>query len=97
MIKEEYLKELEKSIEGSIKNKKVGVFLFGSSLREKKFGDLDLGLVGDEVNANLVDKLEEILFDSTFPYVVDVVDFNKVSEDFKNNVFSKKILWIKKF
>lgn len=96
MIKQKYLEELRKLIGDVIENKEIGVFLFGSSLKEESFGDLDLGLMGNEVDNDLINKLDEILKNSTFPYIVDVVDFNKVSEDFKNNVFSKEILWIKK-
>ena len=44
---------------------------------------------------DLVFKLKEEFTNSTLPYFVDVVNFNTASKAFKENVFNKKIVWIK--
>ena len=69
--------------------------MFGSSVRKERFGDFDIGLMG-EVNAPLVRKLKNAFEISTLPYKVDVIDFNKVTNTFKDNVFKNKIVWIKR-
>lgn len=70
------------------------VFIFGSGLKKERFGDIDLGLMG-KVKNNDVYKLKEEFEESTLPYSVDVVNFNKVSPEFKNNVMNNEVLWIK--
>ena len=70
-------------------------FIFGS-FATSKFGrtsDIDIGIEGeklpDDVYFNLVSAFEE----SDLPYVVDVVEFRDVSEDFKK-VAKKEIIEI---
>jgi predicted nucleotidyltransferase len=93
MIKAKYLKEITKKIEEFIKDKNVKFFIFGSSLTKKHFGDVDLGVIGDVKEKDLI-KLKEEFVNSTLPYFVDIINFNKVSEKFKENIFKQKILWI---
>ncbi|MCK5061366.1 nucleotidyltransferase domain-containing protein [Candidatus Parcubacteria bacterium] len=93
MIKEKYLKKIKKKVIQFNQGKDLKFFIFGSSLSKKHFGDLDLGVVGN-VNDKELYKLKEDFVDSTLPYFVDVVNFNKVEKEFKKNVFDNKILWI---
>lgn len=95
MLKERYLKQITLLVNAQVKNKKAQVFLFGSSVRKERFGDFDIGLLG-EVGAPLVRKLKNAFEESTIPYKVDVIDFNQVSKTFKNNVFKERIIWIKR-
>jgi len=37
---------------------------------------------------------QEALEKSTLPFLVDVVDFDTVNENFKKQVFKEKILWL---
>ena len=95
MISKIYINKLEVFLKDFfIKNKEVKFFIFGSCLERKKFGDVDLGYMG-KVKIRDVSELKEKLSDSTFPYFVDIVNFNKVSISFKKNVFNNKILWLK--
>lgn len=94
MIPKKYLNQIIKIASHIIKDKKTTVFLFGSSVREKKFGDCDIGLIG-EVSDREIRKLKTMFEEATIPYKIDVVNFNKVSETFKRNVFNNKIIWIK--
>lgn len=38
--------------------------------------------------------LKEEFTNSTLPYFVDIINFDNVSEKFKDNVFKQKILWL---
>ncbi len=94
MIKEKYLEYLINNINKFRQNKKIKFFIFGSSLQKEHFGDIDIGVMGD-VSDEEIAKLKEEFENSTFPYFVEIINFNKVSNKFKQNVFNNKILWIK--
>lgn len=94
MIKDKYLKQITNVVNQFILNKKVQAFLFGSSARKDRFGDCDIGILGD-IKENDVRRIKEALEESTLPYKVDVIDFNNVSQKFKDNVFKQPIIWIK--
>jgi len=94
MIKPDYLKKLKEIIACQSADKEWQIFLFGSSLTKERFGDLDVGIMGKVKNTEIV-KLQELFQNSNLPYNVDVINFNEVSEEFKNNVFNQPIIWIK--
>lgn len=75
-------------------NKKVQIFIFGSSTKSDKFGDIDVGIMGD-VTDKKVREAKEFFEESNFPFLVDIVNFNKVDEPFRKNVLDNDILWIK--
>jgi predicted nucleotidyltransferase len=93
MLAKKYIEKIKKQIDRFANKSKAKVFIFGSSLTREKFGDVDIGLLGD--GAEAASKIKAGFEDSTFPYFVDVVNFNKVSKEFRDNVFNNKILWIK--
>ena len=95
MIKDKYLKDITEIIARELRDTTGEVFLFGSSIQKDIFGDCDLGVMG-EVSEENVRRLKEAFAQSTLPFHFDVVNFNKVSPAFKNNVFNNKILWIKR-
>ncbi len=95
MLQEKHTETITSIVDPCIKGKKVQVFLFGSSVRKERFGDFDIGLMG-EVDAPLVRKLKNAFEESTIPYKVDVVDFNHVAKTFRDNVFKEPIIWIKR-
>lgn len=95
MIKEKYLIKVREIIDNILGEKKdIKVFLFGSSLEKEHFGDLDIGVMGG-IDANLISDLKNKFEESDLPYFVDVVDFDKVSQTFKDNVLNNKILWLR--
>lgn len=94
MIKEKYLEQITNQVGLFREDKNLKFFLFGSSLIKDHFGDVDLGVLGDISKQDIL-QLKEDFENSTLPYFVDVVHFDKTSEEFKNNVFNNKILWIK--
>lgn len=93
MIKDKYLKEIAEKVKNFAKNKNLKFFIFGSSITKEHFGDLDLGVMGNIQEKELINLKEEFT-NSTLPYFVDIINFNKVSKKFKDNVFKQKILWI---
>jgi predicted nucleotidyltransferase len=70
------------------------VFIFGSSLRCENFRDIDVGIL-DQVNNKKIQNLKEELEKSTFPFFVDLVDFNQVENEFYDSVVNhQEIKWI---
>ena len=71
--------------------KKHRVFIFGSWAEGKarKFSDIDLGIEGKEPIARM--ELEEAFEESDLPYLVEIVNFNHLSEKFKK-IAKQKII-----
>ncbi|OIO17258.1 hypothetical protein COV56_01515 [Candidatus Kuenenbacteria bacterium CG11_big_fil_rev_8_21_14_0_20_37_9] len=93
MIPARYLEQIKTMLFDFNQDGKCRFFLFGSSLARSRFGDVDIGVMGKVADKD-IGCLREKFRDSTLPYGVDVVDFNKVSKQFKNNVLNNKVLWI---
>lgn len=71
--------------------RKCSVFIFGSRAQgtSRKFSDVDIGIESDKnISDSTLIKIEEDLENSDLPFTVDVIDFSKVNDSFKN--FSKK-------
>jgi predicted nucleotidyltransferase len=96
MIQEKYLQEIKRQIERVDKARDWEVFVFGSSLEQEHFGDIDLGVQGSGVDRKDLIRLKEFLEESNLPFFVDVVNFNEVSDDFRDNVMEQPILWLKR-
>ena len=94
MIKEKYLKKIKKEIEDFENKKDLEFFIFGSSIKKERFGDVDIGVTGGSGDKR-IDILKEKFEESTLPFFVDIVDFDDVSENFKSNVLNNGVLWIK--
>lgn len=75
------------------RNGKFKAFIFGSSLRRTRFGDIDIGVVGSATTRE-IGRIKEAFEDSDLPYLVDVVRFDETSDRFKKTVLKEKILWI---
>lgn len=72
------------------------VFIFGSraSGTDVKYSDIDLGIETEkEIPGYLISEIEEDFENSDIPYRVDVVDFSRVSEDFKR-VALKDVIYL---
>ena len=62
------------------------VFIFGSRTgnKHRRFSDLDLGILADkQLSGMTMAKLETDLENSDLPFIVQVVDFSNVSQNFK--------------
>ena len=87
------IKEIKKTVFRHLDPTKVKAFVFGSraSGKNRKYSDVDLGIMAKTAIPTIVKfDLEEEFENSNLPYRVDVVDFSKVSDNFKkvalNNV-----------
>lgn len=94
MIKQKYFAQLKDMLNQQLDGAGVKIFIYGSSMERNEFRDIDIGIEGafDERKISL---LKERLQESSLPYFVDVINFNKVSPDFKQAIFKSKILWIR--
>ena len=71
-------------------------FLFGSSVREERFHDLDLGVVGNARSRKNLGDLRDRFYESTIPRKVDVVDFDTADRKFTDYVRAhEKLVWIR--
>ena len=78
--------EIKKIIFQFLDPKKYKVFIFGSRVKGKarKYSDYDIGILGKRpLPSYLKVLIEEALEESDLPFKVDIVDFSKVSEDFR--------------
>lgn len=74
----------------------VTIFVFGSraSGSASKFSDVDLGIkTKKQLPVGVLSDIEEAFENSDLPYGVDVVDFSKVSNKFKE-VAMKNIIYL---
>jgi predicted nucleotidyltransferase len=72
------------------------VFIFGSRVNgtNVKFSDIDLGFESDKkIPYSLIMDIEDDFENSNIPYSVDIVDFSKVSNKFKE-VAMKNIMYL---
>lgn len=67
----------------------VEIYVYGSRVKGTavKYSDVDIALKsGVEIPFDTVLKLKAFFSDSTFPYMVDIIDLNSISENFKNRI-----------
>jgi predicted nucleotidyltransferase len=96
VIKNPYVIEAQKIILANIPLDQYAVFVFGSraGTTYKEYSDLDVGVYGTEkISQDILYKVRELLDASTIPYKVDIVDFNRVSNEFKEIALKKIQIW----
>ena len=67
----------------------VEIYVYGSRVKGTavNYSDVDIALKsGEEIPFDTVLKLKAFFSDSTFPYMVDIIDLNSISENFKNRI-----------
>jgi len=85
MIQKHYIDKLSKIIRKYFPKDQNKVFIFGSSIKCENFRDIDVGFL-DNIDLKKFDNLKQELEESTFPFFVDLVDFNNVGKDFFDSV-----------
>jgi len=85
------IKMIKRIITSYLDPKTQKAFIFGSWAQGKarKFSDIDIGIEGKEPFPLF--ELEEAFENSNLPYLVDIVNFNHVSEEFRK-VAKQKII-----
>lgn len=84
--------QLKAIIHKYLKGDNYKTFIFGSRATGKlrHFSDFDLGILGQKkIPGHILEKIREDLENSSIPYKVDVVDFNKVSTEFRSLALRK--------
>lgn len=72
------------------------IYAFGSRVNNtaQKYSDLDLALdVGEPIGLLILSNLEESFSESDIPYKVDLVDFQRVTEEFQNIILTTGEQW----
>ena len=94
-----YEKSIKEIIFRHLTDDKWWVFLFGSRTAQinSQRADYDVGLFSQNSSLPLLvmSKIEGELEESNIPYIVDIVDFSKVDDNFKKVAGRKVILWKK--
>jgi uncharacterized protein len=83
-LEEEYLNDIKKILKDIVPDYEV--LVFGSRVNGKswKYSDLDLAIKGENpVDFRIIEKLKDALSESNLPIMVDVIDWNNISEEFK--------------
>ena len=70
------------------------IFLFGSSIQRERFADIDIGILGKDVADTSIADLKNQFEESSFPFFVDIVNFNTVREPFRSHVLKQPVVWI---
>lgn len=78
-----------------LKNYNYTFYMFGSRItdRAKKLSDVDL-FYKDNIPQNIILKMEEDFEESDLPYKVDIIDYNK-SEDYFKDIMDKNNICLK--
>ena len=85
---------LKKTIRIHIPDKSYKAFIFGSwaTNTNRKYSDIDLGIMGPKpLSSKSYVSLEQDFQESDFPYRIDLVDFFNVSDKFKQASLSSII------
>ena len=67
----------------------VAIYVYGLRVQGTavNYADVDIALKsGEEIPFDTVLKLKAFFSDSTFPYMVNIIDLNSISENFKNRI-----------
>ena len=94
MLDQSALSIIKSVVNENLDRSKYKVFVFGSRTQTKhrKFSDIDIGILGPKALPVLtLLQIKDGLSNSDIPYLVDVVDFSTVSENFKKIAMSKTI------
>ncbi len=94
MVNEKYIVRIKEILE---KHLVAGerVFVFGSSVDQEKFGDVDLAIVSTRPEIEkAIYRIKDDLEESTLPYKFDVVDINQTKDPFRARVLNGLKIWI---
>ena len=95
-MENKYLLQIKNLILNTLKDEKVKVFIFGSRVRGDNCtaSDVDIGYIPkDNFDERKITFLKDRFEDSTIPYKVEVINFNSVSEDFRNEALKDIEIW----
>lgn len=90
-LEDKYIKLLKEIISKYLVNYQL--YLYGSRAKgtARRFSDVDIAINSLELNSLILSKIKFDIEESTIPYSVDILDYNSISEDFKNLISSSLI------
>lgn len=94
-LSEEHLGEVRRILREHFPG--VEVRAFGSRVRgqAREYSDLDLALVGDETfDWRRIEAVKDAFSDSGLPFMVDVLDWNAISESFRAAILERGFMVI---
>lgn len=98
MLKKKYQNQIKKiilnNLKGNIKNGNVKIFIFGSGVNDKKFNDIDVGIIGKNIDESKLSLIREDFDKSQIPYKIDLINFNQTDKKFRDKALKGKIIWL---
>lgn len=94
MIDKKYISKIAEIVKPRI-GKNDRVFIFGSSVDQERFTDVDLGVVSEnqEIDKEIY-RIKDELEESALPYKFDVVNMNKTKKSFRARALNGPKVWI---
>jgi len=92
MLDTKTVEEIKKIVFTYLDPKTDKAFIYGSRATggDRKFSDVDIGIVSKRrLDTITLSDIEEAFEESDIPYTVDVVDFSKVTNRFRNLALQK--------
>lgn len=91
MLKTKYQKQIKNILVKHL-GQDIKAVIFGSSVQDEVFHDIDVGILGG--NQKKFVKIREELENSRIPYKVDLVNLDLAEKKFKNKILKEKIIWL---
>lgn len=86
--------QIKKTVKKYLPAENYRIFIFGSRAtgKDQRFSDVDVGILGPKmIPGHMMVKIQEELENSRIPFKIDVVDFQKVSDQFRELAFKKTV------
>ncbi len=71
------------------------IFLFGSRAKNNfsTSSDIDIGIIASQIDSKVLINLKDRIEESFVPYHIDLIDFTKVSPEFKKKAMENIVRW----
>jgi len=95
-LEDRHLDFIKETLKKYISNSDAKFYIFGSRAKGtyKEYSDVDIAIDCPDLTPNVKSKLELEFENSIFPYEVDIVDLNNITESFKNLIQDELVILI---
>ena len=94
MLDRKLKKQIRETVKKHLPDADYKIFVFGSRATgdNRRFSDVDLGILGPKIiPGHVLVKIQEELENSRIPYKIEVVDFQRVSSQFRDLALKKVV------
>jgi len=93
-LEDRHINFIKETLKQYVPNPEAEFYIFGSRAdgRYKKYSDVDIAVNSPDFTLDNKLKLLSYFENSAFPYEVDIVDLNNITEDFKNLIKDNLVL-----